>query len=103
VFSIENGVVDRITVTPEDFGFTPRAIEGIRGGNPETNRAIAESILVGESGAPREIVLINAAVALVAAGKASNFREGTALAAESIDSGAAQRKLDALRAIVSMS
>jgi anthranilate phosphoribosyltransferase len=75
----------------------------IRGGNAETNRAIAESILAGERGAPRDVVLINAAMALMAAGKASSFKEGVQLAAESIDSGAAQRKLDALRAIVSIS
>jgi anthranilate phosphoribosyltransferase len=49
------------------------------------------------------VVLINAALALVAAGKASHFREGAELAAQSVDSGAAQRKLDALRAIVSIS
>jgi anthranilate phosphoribosyltransferase len=99
VFVVENGAVDRITVTPEDFGFTPRAIEEIRGGNAETNRAIAESILAGERGAPREIVLINAALALMAAGRAASFLEGAQLAAESIDSGAARQKLEQLREI----
>ncbi len=99
VFVVENGAVDRITVTPEAFGFTPRGIEEIRGGNAETNRAIAESILAGESGAPRDVVLINAALALMAAGKASSFREGAELAAASIDSGAARQKLEQLREI----
>jgi anthranilate phosphoribosyltransferase len=87
-------------VTPEDFGFAPRPIEEIRGGDAETNRAIAESILAGHLGARRDVVLINAALALMAAGKASSFREGAALAAESINSGNAHRKLDALRAIL---
>jgi anthranilate phosphoribosyltransferase len=99
VFAIENGTVERITVAPEDFGFAPRSGEEIRGGNAERNRAIAESILAGESGAPRDVVLINAALAVVAAEKASSFREGAALAAESIDSGAALRKLNQLREV----
>jgi anthranilate phosphoribosyltransferase len=99
MFAIENGVVERITVTPEDFGFAPRPGAEIRGGNAETNRAIAESILRGERGSPRDVVLMNAALALVAAGKASGFREGAALAAESVDSGSAQQKLDQLRAV----
>src|SRR5665213_1995081 len=97
VFSVRDNAVDRFTIAPRDFGFEPRDIAGVRGGNAETNRAIAESILAGEPGAPREIVLINAAVALVAAGKAMDFREGCARAAESIDSGAASRKLTQLR------
>ena len=99
VFSIRDGGVERFTVTPEDFGFEPRPIDQIRGGNAEKNRAIAESILAGEPGAPREIVLVNAAVALVAAGKAADFKEGVARAKESIDSGAARSKLAQLRAV----
>jgi len=63
-------------------------------------RAItAESILGGDKGAPRDIVVMNAGLAIVAGGKASGFREGAALAAASIDSGAAKRKLEALKAL----
>ena len=101
VFSIRDGKVRQLTVTPEDFGFAPRPIDSILGGNAEQNRAIAESILTGAPGAPREIVLINAALALVAAEKAADYEEGVARAAESIDSGAARGKLAQLRAAVS--
>ena len=97
VFSIHGGIVDRFTVIPEDFGFLPRPPDSIRGGNAQTNCAIAQSILDGEAGAPREIVLINAAMALVAAAKAGDIREGVARAAESLDSGAARGKLCQLR------
>jgi anthranilate phosphoribosyltransferase len=103
VFSIRDGTVERLTVTPKDFGFEPRSLDQIRGGNAEKNRAIAESILAGEPGAPREIVLINAAMALLVAGKAVELKEAVARAKESIDSGAAQGKLAQLRAIVSLS
>jgi anthranilate phosphoribosyltransferase len=97
VFSVRGRTVERMTVSPEDFGIDPQPGETIRGGDAEVNRAIAESILGGEKGAPRDIVLVNSALALVAAEKAVNFREGVAIAAESIDSGAALRKLDQLR------
>jgi anthranilate phosphoribosyltransferase len=63
---------------------------------------MAEAILAGETGAPRDIVLINSALAIVAAGKAADFKEGVARAAESIDSGAANKKLDQLRVAVSL-
>jgi anthranilate phosphoribosyltransferase len=102
VFSIRHGTVERFTVTPGDFGFEPRRMEQIHGGNAEKNRAIAESILAGEPGAPREIVLINAALALLAAGKAAEVKEAVARAKESIDSGAAQAKLAQLRSLVSL-
>ena len=101
VFSVERGQVERLIVTPEDFGFTTRPVQAIQGGDAERNRAIAESILAGEQGAPREIVLVNAALALVAAGKAGNFREGAEFAARSIDSGAARAKLEQLRRAMS--
>jgi anthranilate phosphoribosyltransferase len=101
VYSVRGGKVERMTVTPRDFGFDVQSGDSIRGGDAECNRAIAESILAGERGAPRDIVLINSALALIAAEKASQFREAAALAAESIDSGAASRKLDQLRAAAS--
>ncbi len=100
VFSIEGGLIERQTVHPEDFGFAPRTFEEIRGGDAERNKVIAEAVLAGERGAPREIVLMNAALALVAAGKAKDWREGVARGAESIDSGAAAEKLRLLRAVV---
>jgi anthranilate phosphoribosyltransferase len=103
VFSVRGGAVDRFTVTPQDFGFEPRPVEQIQGGNAGKNRAIAESVLSGVPGAPREIVLINAAMALLAAGKAADLKEAVARAKESIDSGAALSRLAQLRAVVSLS
>jgi anthranilate phosphoribosyltransferase len=97
VFSVRPGVVERMTVEPEDFGIARRPSETVRGGDVQFNKIRAEEILAGERGAPRDIVLMNSALALVAAGKTADFREGVALAAEAIDSGAARRKLDHLR------
>ncbi len=100
VFAIESGRVSKHIVRPEDFGIKPQPPESIQGDDAETNKAIAESILRGDIGAPRDIVLMNASVSLVTAGKAPNFREGVERAAESIDSGAAQAKLNQLRLVV---
>ena len=97
VFDVRAGVVTRLTLAPEDFGLPRHPFDALLGGNAARNRAIAESILAGEPGAPRDIVLMNASLALVAAGKAGDWKSGVALAAEAIDSGAANRKLAALR------
>jgi len=100
VFAIQHGAISRIELSPADFGFSVQSGDGIQGGDIETNRIIAQSVLDGNRGAPRDIVLMNAALALVAAGKAANFREGVARAEESIDSGAAKDKLNRLRDLV---
>jgi anthranilate phosphoribosyltransferase len=91
----------RMSLSPEDFGLPRHPFESLLGGNAAKNRAIAESILAGEPGAPRDIVLMNASLALVAARKAANWKSGVALAARSIDSGAALAKLAALREAMS--
>jgi anthranilate phosphoribosyltransferase len=101
VFAVQHGAVSRMELSPEDFGLKRQSGEGITGGDVEKNRAVAESILNGDIGPPRDIVLMNAALALVAAGKASNFREGVLRAEESIDSGAARGKLNLLRELCS--
>jgi anthranilate phosphoribosyltransferase len=100
-FDVREGTVTRMTLTPEEFGLTRHPFESLLGGDAATNRAIAESILAGERGAPRDIVLMNAALALVAASKAGDWKSGVALAAHSIDSGAASAKLAALREAMS--
>lgn len=97
VFDVRSGSVSRLTLTPEDFGLPRHPFEALLGGDAARNKAIAESVLRGEAGAPRDIVLMNSALALVAAGKANDWKSGVALAALSIDSGAANRTLDALR------
>jgi anthranilate phosphoribosyltransferase len=89
-------------LSPEDFGFRRQPGDGITGGDVEKNCAIAESILNGDIGPARDIVLMNAALALVAAGAASDFREGVMRAEESIDSGAARGKLNRLRELCSL-
>jgi len=101
VFDVRSGNVTRMTLTPEDFGLPRYPFESLLGGDAARNRAIAESILAAEPGAPRDIVLMNAALALVAAGKAADWKSGVAQAAQSIDSGAAGAKLTALREAMS--
>jgi anthranilate phosphoribosyltransferase len=100
VFAVQHGGVSRMELSPEDFGLKRQPGDGILGGDVEQNRAIAELILNGDSGPARDIVLMNAALALVAATKAQDFREGVMRAEESIDSGAARGKLNRLREIV---
>ena len=102
VFSIQNGAVSRLTLRPGDFGLDVQPAAGIAGGDARQNRAIAERVLAGQKGAPRDIVIMNAALALIAAGKCANYLQAAAAAAESIDSGAAQEKLVQLRAVTAL-
>jgi anthranilate phosphoribosyltransferase len=97
VFEVRGGVVSEHCWTPEDFHVRRANGDELAGGDAAHNRVIAEAILAGYPGPARDIVLVNAAAALMAAGAASNPREGMALAAEAIDSGAAAKKLEALR------
>jgi anthranilate phosphoribosyltransferase len=92
-FEIREGRVERRTLTPEDFAVREAAADNLKGGDPAHNAAIARAILDGERGPTRDIVLVNAAAGLVAAGRVETFLEGTAIAAVSIDNGAARRKL----------
>ena len=93
VAEVRNGKVRRLTVTPEEFGVRRAAVEELRGGTPEENARLIREILECKAGPKRDIVVINAAAALVAAGVAENFREAAELAAAAIDSGAARKKL----------
>ena len=88
--------VRRYRIAPEEFGVARAARESLAGGDAAINVWIIRRILEGEPGPRRDFVCINAAAALVAAGRASDFREGARLAAETIDSGAALAKLEAL-------
>jgi anthranilate phosphoribosyltransferase len=99
VFAIQHGSVSRIELTPQDFGLETQPGSLIPGGDAQQNRAIVECILKGEKGAARDIVLMNAALALVAAEKAGDFLEGVQQAEISIDSGSAAQKLAALRTL----
>jgi anthranilate phosphoribosyltransferase len=84
-------------VKPEDFGGARAPLEAIQGGLPAENAAVIRRIFAGELGARRDIVVVNAAAALVAAGVAGDFREGAELAGRTLVSGAAEEKLSALR------
>ncbi len=86
-------------VQPEELGLHRSEVSALGGGSADHNAAIAESVLHGEHGPRREVVLLNAAAALYAAGEASSLREGIEAAATSIDSGAAAAKLEGLRSL----
>ncbi|MFH1825993.1 MAG: anthranilate phosphoribosyltransferase [bacterium] len=97
VSHLKDGKVKNYEIKPEDFGLAKAGPEEIKGGSANENAAIALQILKGEDKGPRRnIVLMNAAAALMVGGKAIDLKEGFKLAAESIDSGAANRKLEEL-------
>ena len=81
-------------IVPEDAGLPRHGIAAIRGGDPEYNAAALRRLLAGEHGGYRDVVLLNAAAALMVADKAADLVEGVALAADAIDSGAARALLD---------
>jgi anthranilate phosphoribosyltransferase len=96
VAELREGALTRYTVTPEDFGMSRAPLETLRGGNAPENAALIREVLEGQPGPRRDIAIINAAAALVAAGIAANFQDGAKLAANAISSGLAQKKLAAL-------
>jgi anthranilate phosphoribosyltransferase len=96
VADVQGHSVRRYRIAPEDFGVARSPREPLAGGDAAANASIIRRILEGEAGPRRDFVCINAAAALVAAGRAADFRKGALLAAESIDSGAARAKLEAL-------
>jgi anthranilate phosphoribosyltransferase len=93
VAELRGGAVRRFTVTPEEFGVARAPLESIRGGTAAENAVLIRRILEGDAGPPRDIVVVNAAAALVAANIAANFREAAGLASFVISSGAAREKL----------
>jgi anthranilate phosphoribosyltransferase len=82
---------------PEDAGFMARRLQDLAGGDAGENARIIESILSGEGGARRDVVLLNAAAGLIVAGAAAGLEEGVERAAAAIDSGAARKLLEKLR------
>lgn len=95
ISEIRDGGFETYEITPEQFGFTRARHEDLVGGTPAENAEITRAILSGaDKGAKRDAVLINAGAALKIAGKASTIAEGIALAAQTIDSGAAAKRLD---------
>ena len=96
VTHLANGTVHTYTISPEDFGFSRARLEDIRGGNARENGRIIRSILDGDPGPKRDMVLLNAAAAFVASGLDSDFNGGIERARDAIDSGGAKAKLDGL-------
>ncbi len=96
VAALGPGGVREFTVTPDDAGLPWHPFEQIAGGSPAENAAALRAMLDGARGAYRDAVILNAAAALVVAGCAADLRDGAALAADSIDTGAARAKLAAL-------
>ncbi len=94
VIEIIDGSRRQYTLDPAELGLTPAPPEALRGGGPEENAAIARAVLGGEKGARRDVVLLNSAAALRAAGLADGWKDGLGLAAESIDSGRAGQALE---------
>ncbi len=95
-FEICDGRVKRRTLSPEEFGVERGDSAALKGLGKEGNKAIARAVLGGAKGAQRDIVLVNASAALVAAGRAADFREGMKISEQSIDSGAAWKKVEEL-------
>jgi anthranilate phosphoribosyltransferase len=93
--------VTEFQISPEDMGFSRAGLNEIKGGDVAVNREQTLAVLQGEPGARRDMVLMNAAAALVAAGQADDFHDGVIQAAKSIDSGAAMARLHDLQAIAS--
>ncbi|MGH1365643.1 MAG: anthranilate phosphoribosyltransferase [Calditrichia bacterium] len=95
VAELKDGHIREQTIQPEDFGIT-RSAASLEGGDAVENANIMRSVLSGEASAYRDVVILNAAAGLIIGGRAASFSEAAKLAAESIDSGAAKKKLDAL-------
>jgi anthranilate phosphoribosyltransferase len=95
-FEVTDGRVERRLLEPADFAVRQASAGELTGGSAERNCEIARAVLKGEQGPHRDIVLVNAAAALVAAGKVETFLEGMAIATVSIESGAAMGKVEQL-------
>ncbi len=98
VSEYRDGTVKDYFLHPSDFGFETGKAADLRGGDAKDNATITAGVLQGQKGPRRDIVLMNAAVALLASGRATDLREGAKLATEAIDSGAALKKLEQLKA-----
>jgi len=99
VAELKGGTVSTFEVTPEDAGILPVQAEALKGGDPKTNAAAITAMLDGKAGPYRDVVVYNAAAALIVADRAETLAQGAALATRSIDDGAAKTALEKLIAI----
>jgi anthranilate phosphoribosyltransferase len=96
VSEARNGAVRTFYVHPADAGLPKSTADALKGGDPSVNADVARRVLAGQRGPARDIVLFNAAAVLLIADRASDLREGVALAAAALDTGSAARVLDRL-------
>ena len=101
VAAVEDGAVHTREIHPEDAGLPVHPLASILGGEPAENAVAFRALLDGEASAYRDAVLFNAAAALIVADKVGDLKSGVEMAAESIDSGAAKAKIEALAALTS--
>ncbi|MEO0908962.1 MAG: anthranilate phosphoribosyltransferase [Pseudomonadota bacterium] len=96
VAELANGEIKTFDITPADFGFDVAPESAIAGGDAEVNAKALRAVLAGEPSPYRNMVIMNTACSLVVADKAANLEEGTAIAQQAIDSGAAEATLSKL-------
>jgi len=96
ICELKDGDVNSYSICPEDFGLARAGIDSLNGGTAGENAGRLRSILAGNAGPQRDVVLLNAAGALLAGDKAQTFHKGLALAEETIDGGHALAKLEQL-------
>lgn len=101
VAALEGGKIHAREIHPEDAGLPVHKLASILGGDPAENAVAFRALLAGEASAYRDAVLLNAAAALIVADKVDDLKSGVEIAAESIDSGAAKSKIEALAALTS--
>ena len=96
VAELKDGIIKTYNINPVDYFGQTYPLEAVCGGDPAVNAQITRNVLSGKNGARRNIVLINAALAIIAGEKAVDIKEGIKIASDCIDSGAAVKKLQAL-------
>jgi anthranilate phosphoribosyltransferase len=99
ITELNEGKVETYYISPEEFGFKKTGRKDLTGGSAAENAKITTDILDGQKGAKRDIVLMNAAAALVAGNRAEGFHEGVEKAGKAIDSGAARKKLNEVKEV----
>ena len=102
VAALDGGKVTTFEIKPEELGLTPAKPEQLRGGDADSNAAALKDVLKGKKGPFRDIALLNAAAAIVVAGKAKDLKDGLVVAAKSLDSAEAEGRLDRLIAVSKM-
>jgi anthranilate phosphoribosyltransferase len=99
VAALEGGEIRTFEVTPEEAGLSRVSGDSLKGGDPDANARALQNVLNGKPSAYRDVALLNAAAALIVAARAETLKDGVAMAAEALDSGAAAARLKQLIAV----